>query len=123
MLSSVFLAKILGLIIIVVTLPLIFSKNNLDLFFKFYEDRTSILAKGIVNVILGVLLLIYQNVWTTNLDKAISVFCWLILIVGLMSLFFPEYLVGMLGRLFFHRVLILTSLNELSISQVNICYN
>lgn len=99
MITSIFIAKFLGLSFIIVSLALLFSRKNFDLVLKLYENRISVLAKGVVNVILGIILLLFHNVWATNLDIAITLFCWLILVVGLINLFFPKHITGMISKL------------------------
>lgn len=97
MITSMLLAKFFGFILVIVTLALLFNRKNFDLVLKLFQERVTVLAKGMVNTLLGIILLLFHNVWVTGLDIMITLFCWLILIVGLIDLFFPKYMTGMVG--------------------------
>lgn len=96
MLTSILLAKFLGLMLIIITLALLVSKKNFDQILKLFENNIAMLAKGITNVAVGTLLLLNHNVWTTSLDITTTVVCWAILLVGLVDLFFPKQMTGVI---------------------------
>lgn len=95
MLTSIFLAKFLGLLVVIVTLALLFNRKNFDLVLKMYEGKTPVMVKGLISVALGIVLLFNHNVWTTVLDITTTLFCWLILVGGIISLFFPKQITSM----------------------------
>jgi hypothetical protein len=99
MLTSIFLAKFFGFILIIVTLALLFIRKNFDMVLKFYEGTMAILVKGVVNTLLGIVLLLYHNAWTTRLDITTTLFSWLILVVGLVNLFFPKHMNNMVKKI------------------------
>ena len=98
MISSLFLAKLFGILLVVVTFALLANKKNFDMVLKFYGQQMAILAKGLVNIIFAVLLLLYHNAWNTGLDATTSLFCWFILAVGIVNLFFPKHMTTMVKR-------------------------
>ena len=99
MLTSIFLAKLFGLILVIVTLALLLSKKNFDLILKMYEGTMPVLVKGVINTLLGIGLILYHNVWTTNLDVTTMLFSWLILVIGLANLFFPKNMNNMVKNI------------------------
>jgi len=99
MITSIFLAKFLGLLIVIVTLALLFSRKNFNLVLGLYENEIPVLVKGLISVALGIILLSFHNVWATSLDIATTLFCWLIFIGGVISLFFPKYFTNMAGNI------------------------
>ncbi len=91
MITSTLLARFFGILTVIVTLVYLFNRKDLDLVLKLFEKRIVVLVKGIANSALGVVLLLSHNTWMTNLDVITTLFCWLILIEGLVDLFLPHY--------------------------------
>ena len=94
MLNSVLLAKLFGFLLVIVTGALLLNRKNFDAILKMYEGPMPILVKGVINTLLGIVLLLYHSSWMTNLDIAATLFSWLILASGLVNLFFPKRMSG-----------------------------
>ncbi|MGA2910271.1 MAG: hypothetical protein ABSE04_00515 [Candidatus Microgenomates bacterium] len=94
MLTSVLLAKLFGFILVIVTGALLLNRKNFDGVLKMYEGTMPMLVKGVINTLLGIGLLLYHSSWMTNLDISTTLFSWLILIIGLVNLFFPKSMNG-----------------------------
>jgi amino acid transporter len=48
---------------------------------------------------LGIVLLLFHNSWMTLLDSATTLFCWLILGLGVLNLFFTDDMAKMVKRI------------------------
>ncbi len=99
MISSAVLAKLLGFILIIVTSALLVNRKNFSSVLRQYEHTMPILFKGVVNVLLGIVLLLFHNSWTTSLDIATSLFCWLILVLGVVNLFCADRMTGVVAKI------------------------
>lgn len=98
---SLFLAKILGLFIVIVSISLFCHRNVL----KSYAVEASkniplIYFTGVVALLLGLMLVISHNIWEWNYRGVITLFGWLILIKGLIRLFWPEALQKIVKKAF-----------------------
>jgi hypothetical protein len=72
---------------VIMSIVFLFGRKNFDLVLKLYGNTLPVLVKGLVNVILGIVLLLYYSLWATNLGTILG---WVFLIGGLLSLFFPR---------------------------------
>lgn len=90
---SLFLAKVLGLSIVIVFVSLLYHKNVL----KSYAVEASknipfVYFTGIIGLLLGLMMVVSHNIWEWNYRGVVTVFGWLILIKGLIRLFWPQFI-------------------------------
>lgn len=102
MITTIFIAKFFGLLCVIMPIVFFVSRENFDLVLKLYENKLPVLVKGLVSIILGILLLLYYNLWTINLGTLLG---WLFLVVGLIDLFFPSCITKFASNLRKNKVL------------------
>lgn len=91
---SLFLAKVIGLyIVIVCTAALINRRLVGKLVQEFSASTALVVLAGIVHIILGLLVVISHNIWTADWRGLITLFGWLGLIKGGLRLYMPEKVV------------------------------
>lgn len=88
--TSLFLAKAFGIYLVVISLALIWHK---DMFLAAMEDMTSkpgvTLLSSIFTLILGIILVLFHNVWIESWQLAITLLCWWVLIKGAVRILYP----------------------------------
>ncbi len=97
---TLFLATIIGWYLVIVSLFLLMRHDILQ---KGMQDIMAqpglLLFLAIITVILGLLMVVSHNIWVLGWPIVVTLFSWLVLIVGLIRLFFPDTAVKM-GRQF-----------------------
>lgn len=68
-----------------------------------------IIVMGLINVILGLLLVLMHNVWVYDWRVIITLLAWSILIKGVMRLYAPEKIMGLIARFVKPRAIIISS--------------
>lgn len=93
---SVFLAQTIGCYLFAVGLAMIiFQQRFKKLFTDCLSHSTMIAAHSTVSLILGLLIVVSHNIWIDQWPVVVTVFGWLLLVMGLFTLFFPESYVKM----------------------------
>lgn len=91
MTTSVFLAQAFSIYFIVVTLAMLFNKDYYTkAAIELLQHKGLALLTGIFTLILGILLVLFHNIWIANWQVIITILAWLTLIKGIMRLFFPK---------------------------------
>jgi hypothetical protein len=89
--TSIFLAKVIGLIsVISATAVLVRYKRNLALEKDAVANPGVAALAGYAILILGVLLVVSHSVWTLDWRLVITILGWLVLLKGVGRIFFPE---------------------------------
>jgi uncharacterized membrane protein len=89
--NSIFLAKVLGLYLTVFGLLVLLRPAQLRaIVTEYMESRPIVFLGGMVGLIMGIILVVSHNIWTTNWRVVITILAWLILIKGTNHLFFPS---------------------------------
>lgn len=98
---SFFLAKVLGTYVVLVCLAVLLRRRSLRRMLEGAGD-TQILAfiSGALVLILGLLVVISHNVWTSDYRGVITFLGWLTVFKGVVRLFFPDQVVGWSRRAF-----------------------
>ncbi len=99
MLDTIFLAEFLGIYMVIISAAFLLRKQNRDLLFKVYSHKETILVTGEIYSIIGLFLVLSNNFWTSTLSIIVAMLCWLILVRGLIRLFFPGIVIGMANKL------------------------
>ena len=89
--ASIVLAKILGLYLIISGIGLLLNR-------KYYQSAAYNLAKNdglllfcsVIALILGLILVVFHNIWVANWPVIITVLAWLTLLKGGVRLLFPQ---------------------------------
>lgn len=89
MLSN-YLAEILGITMVVVSLALLIKESYLRKIFSCIENEGCMLACGIVSFVAGLAMVLAHNIWVKNWQVLITILGWIFLIRGLTMLFLPE---------------------------------
>ncbi|MCB1119461.1 MAG: hypothetical protein KDK65_05830 [Chlamydiia bacterium] len=88
---SLFLAKVIGLYLIIVLTAILINRRFLDRCIdELVESPCCLISTGALAVILGLLIVISHNVWTTNWPVVITIIGWLALIKGVLRLYWPQ---------------------------------
>ena len=91
---SVFLAKIIGLYLVISSFALLIFKER---FKKLFKDVIStpffINFTGFWGIILGLLIVVSHNYWIDNWPTLITIIGWFILLQGFLRVYFPDYFI------------------------------
>ena len=88
---SIFLAKILGLYLVIVPLAVLVNRKHLPRLVEEFSTNLGLnILASIFALVLGLLLVISHNVWTADWRVIITILGWLTLAKGVVRLFFLE---------------------------------
>ena len=105
---SLFLARFLGIILIIHCLAIIKNRKNIAGIAQHFNPAL-IFISGFVSVILGTFLVLAHNLWVADWRVIITLLAWLILIKGILRLFFPEKIMGWAARFANQRTILIAS--------------
>ncbi len=88
---SIFLARVFGLYLVIAGF-LYFTRRHFieKAISEFYDHNALILTTGVINLIIGLLIVVGHNVWTWSWVVVITILGYLTLIKGLVRLFAPD---------------------------------
>jgi hypothetical protein len=94
MTTSIILAQILGLYLIIMSVAMLVNK-------RYYQDAMIVMLQNsgvmfltaIITLLLGVLLIVFHNIWVLDWRIVITILAWLGLIKGIVRMFFPKVIV------------------------------
>ncbi len=88
---SLFLAKVMGLLLVIMSIFTLSQKKYLEEILKDgLKSPALIFFSGVVALIVGIILVVSHSIWSPDWRLIITIFGWLILIKGLSRLFLPE---------------------------------
>lgn len=86
---SIFLAKVLGLYLTIISIAVWLRRKDLGILaVNFARDIVQIYTSGIIFLLLGLALVVSHNIWDTSWQSAISVLGWLTLVKAGIRIFF-----------------------------------
>ena len=89
--TSIFLAKVIGLVGVISTAAVLIRYNeSLDLEEEAVKSPAIAYLGGFAILILGVLLVVSHSVWTFDWRLVITIVGWLVLLKGVGRIFFPS---------------------------------
>jgi len=89
--TSIFLAKVIGLFGAISTFMIIIRyKTHLKMEEDAAKNTALLYSSGFLTLVLGVLLVVSHQVWTRDWRVVITIIGWLILIKGILRIFFPK---------------------------------
>lgn len=94
-----FLAQWWGFSLLIISLSFLINPKHIHKVFRFMENEAVIILSGITGVLLGVALILTYNVWESNWKAIITIFGWVILIKGIIRLFFPGFVLKVWARI------------------------
>lgn len=95
---SLFLAKVLGLYLVIVIAACVVQWRELQKVLEDFErSRGLIVFSGAWALLLGLLLVVSHNIWELNFRGVITLLGWVTLLKGLVRLFFPRH-IGKIAR-------------------------
>lgn len=89
--TSLLLARILGISLVVVYGSVLFNQKFFELIWKnFLQQPILLFITGFLSLILGLIVTQIHNVWTADWKGVITFFGWLLLISGMVRILFPS---------------------------------
>lgn len=95
---SILLAKIIGLILMLVASALLINRKNVDLLFGLYKHSEAVFITGILETVLGIVFILSHNVWTLDFRGIITAVGWILLVRGVGRTLFPSRVTRMLSK-------------------------
>jgi hypothetical protein len=91
--TSIFIAKLMGPILFVVAVSILINEKNTRAMAKeVFGSHALIYVFGIVDLLLGLVLVAVHNVWVMDWRVIITVIGWLSIVRGLVRILFAPYL-------------------------------
>ena len=89
---SLFLAKIIGLYLVFISLAVFRHRREINalLVEEFYHNRTFVFFSGAIILILGLLVVVSHNVWELSWRGVITLLGWLTILKAIMRIFVPN---------------------------------
>ena len=87
---SLFLAKAIGVGLMVVAASMLVNRKNIDLLFEAYRSPSAVYITGIVETFLGIMMVIAHNIWVADFRLIITLIGWMLLLRGAGRTFFPS---------------------------------
>lgn len=95
MATQILLTKFFGWYLVIVSPAMYLRHHHLT---KMTEELTRspalMIITGIYTTILGLFLVLLHNIWALNIAVIITIFAWLVLLKGIMLLYFPDKLIA-----------------------------
>ena len=99
MIISLFLAKFLGLYMLIVSLAILVRRHFFITVIREYAaSHAYMYVTGFLAVFVGLLIVLAHNIWVVNWFVLITIIGWLFLLKGLARIFFPEYCGKLLNK-------------------------
>lgn len=94
--TSIFLAKALGLYLIIVSLGMIINTKTVrPILINILDNPALLYVTAFMALILGILLVVSHNVWVKDWRVLITITAWLALIKGTVRIIFPNCAIEM----------------------------
>jgi len=94
--NSLFLAKFWGWYLIIIFLILSFNPKRIKQIFNDLKDEKFLIISAFVAIIVGLLNVLFHNIWEPNYKIIITLIGWLSLFIGLALFIFPRRTVAWL---------------------------
>lgn len=87
---SIFLAKVIGVYLIVIGLLVLMIQKDFIVVISQIKEKADFIIFGFIITLLGLLMLVSHNLWNNAHQVVISIIGWVVFIKGLIILFFPR---------------------------------
>ncbi len=94
--SSLFLAKFWGWYLIIFFLILSFNPNRIKQIFNDLKDEKFLIIGSFIAIIVGLLNILFHNIWEPNWKLIITLIGWIALLKGMFLFIFPQRTVAWL---------------------------
>ncbi|HTS38978.1 MAG TPA: hypothetical protein VMH84_00355 [Xanthobacteraceae bacterium] len=102
--TSLFIAKLLGPMFVVVGVALLFKREAFrTLLQEFVRSPTLLYLAGFLGLLAGLALLLTHNLWVLDWRLMITLIGWITLVRALITIFSPQWIVGTSQKLLEHR--------------------
>ena len=89
---SIFLAKVLGIYLLVMFFSMLINMKSYKVVFTDVSTNPSlILLSGVLSLIVGLLIVVGHNVWVADWRVLITIVGWLSLLKGIVRTVFPDF--------------------------------
>jgi hypothetical protein len=89
--TSLFLAKLIGPVLLTVSAAMLINQVNMrEMATDFLEHRGLIFLAGILTLLGGLAIVLTHNVWVLGWPVVITIFGWLLVIGGVFRIVFPD---------------------------------
>ncbi|MBA2648682.1 MAG: hypothetical protein H0U75_03605 [Legionella sp.] len=100
--TTLFLSTLLGWFIILFSLLMIFHQEHMNLvMLDVLKHPGLFFILALITTLLGLIMVLNHNIWVWGWPLVVTVFSWMVLIGGLIRLFFYDY-ASKLGSYFFN---------------------
>ncbi|WP_339895468.1 hypothetical protein [uncultured Algibacter sp.] len=94
--NSIFLAKFWGWYLIIFFLILSFNPKRIKQIFNDLNDEKFLIISSFVAIIIGLLNILFHNIWEPNWKLIITLIGWVSLFIGLSLFIFPKRTIAIL---------------------------
>ena len=95
---SLFLAKAIGVGLMVIAASMLVNRKNIDLLFDAYLSPSAVYITGVVEVFLGTMMVFAHNIWVADFRLVITLIGWILLLRGVGRTFAPERIPAVLEK-------------------------
>lgn len=88
---SKFLAKVLGLYLLIISLAMFLKMHTFSVYINELIQNTPLLfVSGFFTLILGLLMVVAHNIWQWDWRLLVTIIAWLTLLKGISIIFYPQ---------------------------------
>ncbi len=97
---SIFLAKLIGIYLILVSLGMFINKKDISLLFGMYvKNPKAVYLTGLIDLFAGLAIVLSHNIWVWDYRVIITFVGWVLLFRGVGCILFPQNIAKFLKRL------------------------
>ncbi len=97
---SIYLARIFSVYLLLVGLSMLINRGFFRAAAKeIASNNVAMLIIATTTLILGLLLVNLHNIWVNDWRVAVTVFCWFVMVSGVIRTLLPTFVQGMAGRI------------------------
>ena len=91
MTTSIILAQILSLYLIILSVAMLANKHYYqDAMISMLQNSGVMFLTAIITLLLGILLVVFHNIWVLDWRVTITILAWLALLKGVLRILFPK---------------------------------
>ena len=92
---SIFLAKALGLYLVIVGAGMLINSEKFkQMLLPILKDPGMVLFTGFFALVVGIPMVVVHNLWVMDWRLIITLLAWLTLLKGVVRMFFPEFIIN-----------------------------
>lgn len=88
--NSIFLAKFWGYYLLIFFVILSFNPKRIKQIFNDLEDQKFLIILSFLSIIIGLINILFHNIWESNWKLIITLIGWAALLIGLFLFIFPK---------------------------------